>query len=124
MKKLKQNKIGEFKFGMYETLDTLAKSITGYENPYRENKDDVLRYEANNLIIDTCIAYDTDLWETGLNDSRYYDNWIIIEQYQDKEEAKIGHDKWVKIFTGDDLPQEIDDVLIEKTYKFIKKGDK
>lgn len=114
MEKPIQNKVStDYQFGLGEALDTLYKMATGFE----PDRSDVLRYEKDDLIIDTCEAYDTGEWETGLHDKRYSDRWIIIEQYPDRKSALKGQEKWVKIFTGSDLPEEIDDVLIDKTYK-------
>ena len=55
-----------------------------------------LNNEVNNHIIDTVVASDTGLWETGIKrDSE----WIIVQQYRNEKSAKTGHNKWVKLIT-------------------------
>ena len=51
------------------------------------------------ITIDTCVAMDTDIPETGIERLNIEGKWIIVEQYKNKEEAIKGHDKWVKLMT-------------------------
>uniref|UniRef100_A0A6M3IJR3 Uncharacterized protein n=1 Tax=viral metagenome TaxID=1070528 RepID=A0A6M3IJR3_9ZZZZ len=46
--------------------------------------------------IDTCAVTDTDAnYETGIQSPFYNNNsWVIVEEYDTLEEAKIGHKKW------------------------------
>lgn len=44
--------------------------------------------------IDTVYANDTELYETGI---KFKNNkWIIVEEYETKEQALKGHKKWTK----------------------------
>jgi len=80
-------------------------------------------YKTENLIIDTCAASDgIKPFETGICHSEYFSgNWIIVEAYSTKQEASIGHDKWVKIMTSDDLPIYLEDCLNAKISNCIYK---
>jgi len=65
----------------------------------------------NEATIDTVAVGDSHLpYETGISHYRYNNGgWIIVELYGSKEEAEIGHEKWVKRFKGK-LPQKLKDV--------------
>lgn len=63
---------------------------------------DSLREEALNwedkkrkIIVDTCEAFDMYEWETGIERKKQEGKWVIVEQYESKEEAIIGHKKWI-----------------------------
>jgi len=93
--------------GIVSTLQTMA---LGGQNPYRETNK-VFRTEENGWIVDTCIAHDTGTWETGIlpKDSK----WVIVEQYEDEQEAQIGHDKWVKLMR-ENPNTELEDINVWK----------
>jgi len=59
-----------------------------------ELRKDAFTDKFNNITIDTCIAFDTETWETGINKK---DKWVIVEQYDDKDDAIKGHKKWIKL---------------------------
>ncbi len=72
-------------------------------------RDDVFRHEEpDGFIVDTCAAFDTHEWETGIY-STPSSNYTVVEQYPDREAAKIGHAKWVQSMT-DDPEQELTDL--------------
>jgi len=57
------------------------------------------------ITVDTCLAADTDRWETGIKREKIEGKWVIVEQYPDEKAAEVGHKKWVKMMTDDpDLP--------------------
>lgn len=76
---------------------------------YEDRKVD--RYESNNFIIDTAAVSDgKQPFETGVSHPKYNDGkWIIVEAYDTKEKAHIGHNNWVEIMTADKLPTELRD---------------
>jgi hypothetical protein len=78
-------------------------------NNYNERK--VARFVEGSTIVDTCRVSDsTQPFETAIEHPRYNGGkWIVVEQYNTKEEAEAGHDKWVKIMTGE-LPGVLKDV--------------
>lgn len=86
---VKQVSLGE---SIGATLDILA-------NPEKLDKlrEDVFREENDVFIVDTCVAYDTHMWETCIFTQDRYMGGVIVEQYKNKEKAKAGHDKWVKV---------------------------
>ena len=81
------------------------------------------------LIVDTCGGInDSDhTYETAIAHPDYNDGkWIIVEEYHTKEDAQIGHEKWVKAMTADSLPAQIRDVsttTIIRMIDSISEGD-
>ena len=71
--------------GMIESI----LNIIAEGNPFRN---DVFHDVIGDIVIDTCIGFDTLKWETGIN----RDVWIIVQQYKNRELAEKGHNKWVK----------------------------
>lgn len=59
----------------------------------RARRNEAMTDEINNHTIDTCVPGDTGRWETGIKRNG---TWIIVEDYNNDENAKIGHKKWVK----------------------------
>jgi len=76
-----------FTEGFFKTLQVLVGQIN-------VDRSDAFRDAWNNIIVDTVVAYDTNMWETGIMVEG--NGWVIVEQYEDREEAKKGHAKWVK----------------------------
>jgi len=70
------------------------------------------RYEVDNVVIDTCSVTDSaQPYETGVRHPNYNDGlYVIVEMYDTKEQARKGHDKWVKIMTAETLPDKLVDV--------------
>ena len=85
-------------FGAGELIGSVLSGIqTKAMNGEIEGRDDVLRDEFNDIIVDTVCAFDTHIWETGIKkegDSGY--TWVIVSQYKDRDEAVIKHKKWVE----------------------------
>ena len=61
-----------------------------------EGRDDVFNNKINNHVIDTVCAFDTHIWETGIERDG---EWIIVGQYNNRDEAVIGHKKWCNEIT-------------------------
>jgi len=82
----------------------------GMMDNYEERKVD--RFEKGKLIVDTCSVTDSEQsFETGIQHPNYNNgDWIIVEMYNSKKEARIGHDKWVKKMTAKRFPKELKDV--------------
>lgn len=51
------------------------------------------------IVVDSSLPPDTNIWETGIKRRNIEGKWVIVEQYEDKECAEKGHDKWVKLMT-------------------------
>ena len=95
--------------GLANTLGAMANG-----NPYR---DDVFKSNVGDIIIDTCVAYDTKEWETGIKKGK----WIVVQQYKNRKLAEKGHNKWVKKMTGNpNLPLE--DIDLWGLNKLKEKG--
>jgi hypothetical protein len=82
----------------------------GMLNNYEQRK--VARDELEDTIIDTVLVTDSlQPYETAISHAKYNNgDWIVVEMYDTKEEANLGHDRWVKIMTNDNLPDELVDV--------------
>jgi len=50
-------------------------------------------------VIDTCLAGDTQVHETGIKRPSIEGKWVIVEQYPDEELAITGHKKWIGLMT-------------------------
>ena len=76
--------------------------------------------EGENWVVDTCRVTDSDKpFETAIKHADYNDGkMIIVEEYEDKESAQNGHDKWVKIMSADELPEQLIDVSTCDIAKF------
>lgn len=96
------------------------KSLIVGDSNLEEDRKNALRYGDNDddLIIDTCHCIDTGFYETGIIDIRYDSgkDWVIVEEYNTKEKAKIGHDKWVKKMKSKKIPKFIKAVSTGEKY--------
>lgn len=70
------------------------------------------RFEEGGLVVDTCSVNDSSKpFETGvLHPSYNSGDWIIVELYDSKDDAKTGHNKWVKKMTSKRLPPKLIDI--------------
>ncbi len=71
----------------------------------------VERYEADGLIVDTCLVTDSDQsYETAISHPSYNSGaWVIVEMYDTEGEARNGHERWVRKMIADKLPNIIVD---------------
>ena len=60
------------------------------------DRDNALRTETDKYTVDTCECFDTGKWETGI-DPDNKEHWVIVEYYEDKEDAIQGHAVWAKL---------------------------
>ena len=80
-------------------INNLAKSFAGGMNflktlpDVEQSRTDVFRTEEATWFVDTCKAFDTGHWETGIAPKN--DHVTIVEQYPTREVAEQGHKKWV-----------------------------
>lgn len=81
--------------GVSDLLSALRETIITGKVVERE-LNNVFRTEENGWIVDTCVAFDTRAWETGIYPPDSED-CQIVEQYPNEDEAKKGHDKWVAL---------------------------
>lgn len=77
--------------------------------------------EVNGAVIDTAAVTDSAFhYETGITHGAYNcGGWIIVEVYNTKKEALVGHKQWVEKFTGK-LPKSLKDVNTCEIAKFAK----
>lgn len=97
---------------------------------YRDYYDFVLNFSTEDFEIDTCYVGDRDElrssssgrssaptelqneprpYETAILSGRYSSDgdWIIVEEYENREQALVGHDKWVMKMTKSKLPRKL-----------------
>ena len=65
----------------------------------------------NGVTVDTAAVIDSDQpYETAVKAPQYNDNsWVIVEMHDSKEQAEIGHAKWVEVFRKG-APETLEDV--------------
>lgn len=116
-------------FGMFDFYDT--------QGTYEQRK--VENTVIGETTIDTAAVTDSSKpYETGIEDPNYNNGkWVIVELYDTKEEALIGHNKWVDLFKTNP-PKQLKDVStativntikalggeVNKTYKRTKNDTK
>lgn len=67
----------------------LGKDVSGRATALTDEWDDIT--------VDTCIPTDTGVWETGIERKSIEGKWVIVSQYENTEEAQVGHNKWVEL---------------------------
>lgn len=95
---------------MFDIFDMfMDEDVLSMKSNYDERK--VNNTVVNGLTIDTCSVTDnTKPYETAVRHDTFYDNeWSVVEEYDTKEEAEIGHEKWVKYFENS-FPDFIEDI--------------
>lgn len=76
--------------GIISLIEASANLAMGRMLPERE---EALTTVIENITVDTVKGYDTGIWETGINKG---EGWVIVKQYDSKEEATKWHEEWVK----------------------------
>ena len=94
-------------FGMFDFFDMAGT----YEERNVDN------YSCEKFTVDTSLVTDNNPpYETAIKHQDFnYGGWITVEHYASKEDAQVGHDKWVNILKEDkvlaiqdDTPQSLD----------------
>ena len=83
--------------GMFATMQAASNLAMGQEREWRNDK---FNNRDGNWVVDTCMGFDTGLWETGISQNNE-NTWTIVEQYDDRREAEIGHAKWTELMKAD-----------------------
>ena len=105
-------------------FDPIA-SFFGYDDMignYEQRK--VANHKDDNVTVDTVRITDSDHnFETAvLSDEYKSGKWIVLEEYDTIEQAKVGHDKWVKIMTTEPLPETITDVSTSNVVNALREA--
>ena len=76
---------------------------------YEDRKVD--RYEQDDVLVSTARVTDSNRpFETAISHPKYNGgDFVIVEKYDTREDAQVGHDKWVNAITSDNLPSELRD---------------
>lgn len=80
----------------------------------------VARYEVGDLIISTCSVTDgAHPYETAVAHPEYNGGeFVIVEAYDNHEDAHTGHKRWVKTMTSDALPDKLVDCNNSEIQRF------
>jgi hypothetical protein len=86
--------------------------ISSMGSTYEQRKVERFEDSKRHIVVDTAAVTDSDKpYETAIKHPKYNGgNWIVVQLYNTKEEAIIGHKKWVIKMTSDKLPKKIKDV--------------
>lgn len=76
--------------------------------------------------IDTARVTDSEKdYETAVVHPKYnYGKCLIVETYDTKEQAQVGHTKWVELMTAETLPDKLVDVSSAGTAQLLDIFDK
>lgn len=72
----------------------------------RWDSDDGKRIVSTVRVYDSAYPYETAVQHEDYNDG----DMVIVAMYTSKEEAKRGHERWLKLTQGDQLPNPLKDV--------------
>uniref|UniRef100_A0A6M3KJG0 Uncharacterized protein n=1 Tax=viral metagenome TaxID=1070528 RepID=A0A6M3KJG0_9ZZZZ len=75
--------------GALSFLSSMSEAMT---DSYRK---DAFTDEFEGVVVDTCCPPDTHIWETGILRGNIEGKWVIVGQYESREEAETEHKKWV-----------------------------
>ncbi len=86
-------------------------NFLGMMGNYEDRRVDCYDNEESDIFISTAEVTDGKyLYETAVAHPEYNDGeLIIVEAYDIKEEAQNGHNKWVELMIGDNLPDLLRD---------------
>ena len=99
---------GNDMFGINDLFRFLYTTWDDYEDRLVENT------KQGDYEIDTCFCNDTNKYETGI--SKLENDWIIVEEYNTKDEASIGHKKWVEFTKAE--PKKAYSIELEEWEEF------
>ena len=70
-------------------------------------------FETTTVVVDTCRVTDGfKPYETAVMHNDYnHGRWMIVEAYATIDQAKDGHNRWVKTMTQEKLPGELKNVV-------------
>ncbi len=87
--------------------------------PFEDRK--VARHKAGDLIVSTVSMNDgRKPYETAVCHPDYNDNkWVIVDCYDTREEARLGHEHWIAVMSQEELPDELIDVANSKIQQFL-----
>jgi len=85
----------------YSPLGGALNFLSGFPSSMSDSfRRDVLTNKVGDITVDTVCAFDTGIWETGIKRESIEGKWVIVEQYEDAQEARKGHQKWLELMTN------------------------
>jgi len=112
---MKGKKVSSYEFNLENLIGNMPTMMNFYETKGKNP----LNFKSKNFIVDTCFTPDTGCWETGISSANFNEcEWIIVDEYESKKEAEIGHEKWIKFMKTN--PKMLTDIHIDESYKFNK----
>jgi len=79
-------------------------------------------YERDGVMVDTSRVFDGGLpFETGVAHPQYNGGLVmILEAYRTRDEARIGHRRWVSVMTGLEPPERLEDCYNAASARLLK----
>lgn len=75
---------------------SIEEMVSGIDKIYNATEEEKMQtlYQTKDFRVSTVFALDFEKWETAI--AYKEQNWFVVEQYNTKEEASLGHLKWVE----------------------------
>lgn len=86
------------KVDFFDCMQTINDSILN-PSKIQASRRGALTTEFDGITVDTVKPTDTGIWETGIEISG--NKWVIVEQYDGADQAKVGHEIWVETMKND-----------------------
>ena len=97
-------------FNMMGNYD--SRKLARYENP----DDPEHNFVSTARVTDSTQPYETGIFHPAFN----HGNCIVVEQYDDRDEALAGHERWVAVMTAHQLPKSLKDVSTSDIRQFAE----
>jgi hypothetical protein len=70
-----------------------------------------IRYKSSKMTIHTCAVLEGEKpYETAIFHREYLaEKWIVLEAYDNQEQAQAGHEKWIALMNSKNPPQVLKD---------------
>lgn len=91
---------------------TVLASIAACKMQTEQEKQQIW-FESKKTFVSTVFAADTEKWETAVA-FKPQGKWCIVKQYENKQQAEIGHQEWCKKadFLHHVKDHECDDIIV------------
>ena len=87
-----------FETGMLDLMTAMKNRAIGGPDAVK-GRDDVFNDKFESIVVDTVCPFDTGVWETGVD--RDDAGFQIVEQYESRDKAEVGHKVWVARLKAD-----------------------
>ena len=92
-------------------IDKRGRDIDPNNIVFPSNSEPIGRFKKGKILISTSYVDDTHKFETGVVHPEFDPHrCIIVQEYENKRRAILGHKKWCQIMTTNPLPKHLIDV--------------